>query len=146
VTIPACLPLTTDYFPDDRSLKVDYLVSADYSLLPDDVNADYSIQRAVYRRPLTTREVYAELVSQRLAQGFQNVIRCSPEKNVAKIHLTSSIMRSNSNSQQEFEEEHFMSIGRIFHRISLSESTIKVTLYRPRYYLLIAFNMRFPIP
>ena len=41
LTVPACLPITTDYFPDERSLQVDYLVS-DYSLLPDDVNADYA--------------------------------------------------------------------------------------------------------
>jgi hypothetical protein len=132
VTIPACLPLTTDYFPDERSLHVDYLVS-DYNLLPDDVNADYSSQRAVYRRPLTTREVFAELVSQRLAQGFQTVIRTKNEKPVLKQQFSSSFIRPISVTEQEVEEEHFMSIGRIFHRLSLSESTINVTRFRPRY-------------
>lgn len=67
LTIPACLPITTDYFPDDICLKTDYLFS-DYNLLPDDVNADYAQQRAVYRKPLTTQEVFRELVSQRLSQ------------------------------------------------------------------------------
>lgn len=67
LTIPACLPITTDYFPDKRSLQNDYVVS-DYNLLPDDVNADFAQQRAIYKKPLTTTEVFKELVSQRLAQ------------------------------------------------------------------------------
>lgn len=67
LTIPACLPITTDYFPDQRSLHNDYVVS-DYTLLPDSVNAEYAADRAIYRKPLTTDEVFKELVSQRLAQ------------------------------------------------------------------------------
>lgn len=67
LTIPACLPITTDYFPDKRSLQNDYVVS-DYNLLPDDVNADFAQQRAIYKKPLTTAEVFRELVSQRLSQ------------------------------------------------------------------------------
>lgn len=67
LTIPACLPITTDYFPDEVSLQNDYVLS-DYNLLPDDVNADFAQNRAVYKKPLTTNEVFKELVSQRLAQ------------------------------------------------------------------------------
>lgn len=48
-------------------LKLDYVFS-DYNLLPDDVNADYARKRAIYRDPLTTEDVFKELVSQRLAQ------------------------------------------------------------------------------
>ncbi|XP_021953845.1 GATOR complex protein Iml1 isoform X3 [Folsomia candida] len=130
LTIPACLPLTTDYFPDERSLKTDYLVS-DYSLLPDDVNADYISQRAIYRRPLTTKEVFFELVSQRLAQGFQTVIRPKHEK--PPIKQQSSFLRLNILGIDDETEEYFLSIGRIFHQISLSSSTITVTRYRPRH-------------
>jgi hypothetical protein len=32
------------------------------------VNADFAQQRAIYKKPLTTAEVFKELVSQRLAQ------------------------------------------------------------------------------
>lgn len=67
LTIPACLPITTDYFPDQQSLHNDYVVS-DYTLLPDSVNAEYAANRAIYRKPLTTDEVFRELISQRLAQ------------------------------------------------------------------------------
>lgn len=73
MTIPACLPITTDYFPDKRSLQNDYVVS-DYNLLPDDVNTDFAQQRAIYKKPLTTAEVFKELVSQRLAQVSINRI------------------------------------------------------------------------
>lgn len=130
LTIPACLPLTTDYFPDDRSLQVDYLVS-DYNLLPDDVNADYSQQRAVYRRPLTTKEVFMELVSQRLAQGFQLVIRNQMERSDSKTQ-SSTLVRGGNAIDFETSEEYLLSIGRIFHRIKLLGSTITVTRYRPR--------------
>jgi DEP domain-containing protein 5 len=67
LTIPACLPITTDYFPDKRSLQNDYFVS-DYDLLPDDVNYSYAQQRAVFKKPLTTIEVFKELIAQRLSQ------------------------------------------------------------------------------
>ena len=33
MTIPASLPLTTDYFPDENSLEHDFLTS-NYTLLP----------------------------------------------------------------------------------------------------------------
>lgn len=67
LTIPACLPITTDYFPDQRSLHNDYVVS-DYTLLPEGVNLEYAQSRAIFREPLNTEKVFKELVSQRLAQ------------------------------------------------------------------------------
>jgi DEP domain-containing protein 5 len=73
LTIPACLPITTDYFPDKRSLNNDYVLS-NYSLLPDDVNGDFMRFRAVQRKPLSTEEVFRELVSQRLAQVSPRIV------------------------------------------------------------------------
>ncbi|XP_043269598.1 GATOR complex protein Iml1 isoform X3 [Venturia canescens] len=137
LTIPACLPITTDYFPDKRSLQNDYLVS-DYNLLPDDVNADFAQQRAIYKKPLTTAEVFKELVSQRLAQGFQLIIL--PPNNVQKsttpgsnnVPPVSSVMRGRQ-TEAEPKEEYLLSIGRIFHKISLCGNSITVTRYRPRH-------------
>jgi len=128
LTIPACLPITTDYFPDERSFQVDYLVS-DYDLLPDDVNADYANKRAVYRPPLTTKEVFMELVSQRLAQGFQLIVKPQVIEKTDGKQSTTALNRKNVGST----EECFLSIGRIFHRITLSGATVvTVTRYRPR--------------
>lgn len=72
LTIPACLPITTDFFPDKRSLNNDYVLSI-YTLIPDAVNADFMRLRAVQRKPLSTEEVFKELVSQRLAQVCQKL-------------------------------------------------------------------------
>ncbi|XP_012252064.2 GATOR complex protein Iml1 isoform X6 [Athalia rosae] len=137
LTIPACLPITTDYFPDKRSLQNDYLVS-DYNLLPDDVNADFAQQRAIYKKPLTTAEVFKELVSQRLAQGFQLIILPPISKNQATTPGSkppppiSSLMRGRQ-TESEPKEEYLLSIGRIFHKISLCGNSITVTRYRPRH-------------
>ncbi|KYN45026.1 DEP domain-containing protein 5, partial [Trachymyrmex septentrionalis] len=137
LTIPACLPITTDYFPDKRSLQNDYVVS-DYNLLPDDVNADFAQQRAIYKKPLTTVEVFKELVSQRLAQGFQLIILPSLNKNQSSaagsntVPAISTVMRGRQ-TESEPKEEYLLSIGRIFHKISLFDNSITVTRYRPRH-------------
>ncbi|XP_014258974.1 GATOR complex protein DEPDC5 isoform X2 [Cimex lectularius] len=129
LTIPACLPITTDYFPDEVCIQTDYLFS-DYSLLPDDVNADYAQQRVIYRKPLHTQEVFKELVSQRLAQGFQIIVEDSGGH--TPVIVGSSVVGCrpfDSKPTQEYK----LSIGRIFHRIVLNGSEISVTRYRPRH-------------
>ena len=138
LSIPACLPITTDYFPDKRSLHNDYVIS-DYTLLPDDVNADYADSRAVYRNPLTTEEVFKEIVSQRLAQGFQLIIveeKGTPLKNAPCCGGVNRLLKPSSllaiKPPSEVTKEYLLSIGRIFHKISLSGSVITVTGYRPR--------------
>ncbi|GLH03982.1 uncharacterized protein GBIM_09784 [Gryllus bimaculatus] len=139
LTIPACLPITTDYFPDKRSLQNDYLVS-DYNLLPDDVNADFAQRRAIYKKPLTTAEVFRELVSQRLAQGFQLIVLSKPTGSQpaqtpgsgAGVQIGSSVVMTRP-KDLEPTEEYFLSIGRVFHKISLCGSSITVTRYRPRH-------------
>lgn len=136
LTIPACLPITTDYFPDKRSLNNDYVLSI-YTLLPDDVNADFMNHRAVPRKPLSTLEVFKELVSQRLAQGFQLIVLPEPQPQPTSapccggsIQPKQSVVASVS---YECVKEYLLSIGRIFHKITLSGSEIKVTRYRPRH-------------
>ncbi|KAH7955787.1 hypothetical protein HPB52_003880 [Rhipicephalus sanguineus] len=46
LVIPACLPITTDFFPDKHSLQYDYVVS-DYSLLPEEHNSEINQIRHV---------------------------------------------------------------------------------------------------
>lgn len=131
LTIPACLPITTDYFPDKRALHTDYVVSL-YTLAPDSVYADFAQSRG-YKRPLTTEEVFKELISQRLAQGFQLILmKQNKSGKVGSQH--SQTVRSNilRKSPTENDETYFLSIGRLFHKISLSGNTISVTRYKPR--------------
>ncbi|XP_017781938.1 PREDICTED: DEP domain-containing protein 5 isoform X2 [Nicrophorus vespilloides] len=138
LTIPACLPITTDYFPDKRALQIDYVVSL-YHLLPDDVNADYAQKRAIYKKPLTTPEVFVELISQRLAQGFQLImLPAGMEKNgngmLQNGSNTGSLVRKRTtNAEAEQTKTYFLSIGRLFHKISLTGNSITVTRYRPRH-------------
>ncbi|XP_030761534.1 GATOR complex protein Iml1 isoform X3 [Sitophilus oryzae] len=134
LTIPACLPITTDYFPDKRTLHTDYVESL-YTLVPDSVYADFAQQRGPCKKPLTTDEVFRELISQRLAQGFQLILmeRVKVEKMGSLQHHTqpkSNLMRS---SPSDKDETYYLSIGRLFHKISLSGNTISVTRYRPRH-------------
>ncbi|XP_018898821.2 GATOR complex protein Iml1 isoform X2 [Bemisia tabaci] len=143
LTIPACLPITTDYFPDEICLKTDYVFS-DYNLLPDDVNADFAQQRSSEKKSLSTKEVFYELVSQRLAQGFQLIIDSEshiPDRGSAVIGP-----RSNAVSPSvQFK----LSIGRVFHRIVLNGSEIRVTRYRPRHPyspFVIHYRYRFQAP
>ena len=93
LTLPACLPMTTDFFPSEETMKNDY-VESNYSLLPDLINdvtdsmvamnLSKPVDMPVYgRSPMTTKQVFLELVSQRLSQGFQlilpkDVVRTSP--------------------------------------------------------------------
>ncbi|XP_075160059.1 GATOR complex protein Iml1 isoform X3 [Haematobia irritans] len=140
LTIPACLPITTDYFPDKRSLHNDYVIS-DYTLLPDDVNLDYANSRAIYRKPLSTEEVCTEIVSQRLAQGFQLIVIEDKTSNGApaqapccgglKQQRPTSVLHMKP--FDDVTKEYLLSIGRIFHKITLSGSVITVTGYRPRH-------------
>lgn len=135
LTISACLPITTDYFPDKRALHIDYVVSL-YSLLPESVNADFAQQRSAYKKPLTTVEVFKELISQRLAQGFQ-LILMNDDKINGSLAVPNPKMRNTavtrSASPTENDESYYLSIGRLFHKISLSKQTISVTRYRPRH-------------
>ncbi|XP_041349030.1 GATOR complex protein Iml1-like isoform X2 [Gigantopelta aegis] len=160
LTIPATLPITTDFFPDKRSLHYDYVVS-DYSLLPDD-NSDYGSKtshtedESFYRRkPPSTVQVFKELISQRLAQGFQMIKYSKNGSPGEAVHMGSSpqythttgLMRSQPQTVQS--EEYYLSIGRIFHKLTLTGAAITVTRYRPRHpqlELLHEYQYRFQAP
>ncbi|KAJ8312500.1 hypothetical protein KUTeg_009873 [Tegillarca granosa] len=95
LTIPASLPITTDYFPDKHSLQNDFVVS-DYSLVPDDVNSEYHMNPPMdndekyYRKtPLSTAHLFQELLSQRLAQGFQLIVKSKPTTPTSQVLGTS---------------------------------------------------------
>ncbi|XP_055702143.1 GATOR complex protein Iml1 isoform X7 [Phlebotomus papatasi] len=151
LTIPACLPITTDYFPDKRSLHNDYVVS-DYTLLPEDVYADYATNRAVYQKPLTTEQVFKELISQRLAQGFQLIVlpdtlKPSSAPCCGGVQMPKYFVLGTP--PQEATKEYLLSIGRMFHRISLTGSVITVTRYRPRHPyppITVDYRYRFHAP
>lgn len=156
LTIPASLPITTDYFPDPKSLVTDYVVN-EYDLTPDEIFGDSAVEKSpLYGKQNmpTNEEVFTELISQRLAQGFQLILLPpSPEessistpKDVVK-DTGIIIMRKSSSKKLDAKKttlvmprvkpstEHWLSIGGIFHKVSLSgtKTQVKVTRYRPRH-------------
>ncbi|CAL1534400.1 unnamed protein product [Lymnaea stagnalis] len=165
LTIPASLPVTTDYFPDRRSVQYDYVVS-EYELLPEIVNKEIWASwpsddnrspssedktLMVYRRhPLTTHQVFMELVSQRLGQGFQLITKKKPRREAdskpSAVTQSTQFMRA---VKQDPMEEYYMSIGRIYHKVTFNGQAIKVTRYRPRHpspQLHYEYRYRFQAP
>ncbi|XP_047741122.1 GATOR complex protein Iml1 [Hyalella azteca] len=94
LTLPACLPITTDFFPSEESIEKDYVLS-NYALLPDDINeplnaphnvsasssSSQALPATFGRSHMTAAQVFKELVSQRLSQGFQLIL---PKDDVAR--------------------------------------------------------------
>ena len=146
LVIPACLPITTDFFPDQRSLNNDYQMH-DYVLLPEDQG--YEVMNHVcYREgedlrnhlPFSTQQVLEELTSQRLQQGFQLIL------------LPRDIKGFGSKSDNNLGNlEYTLSIGRIFHYLSTTKdgNSIKVKQFKPRHpytFMQIHYCYRFRSP
>lgn len=146
LTMPACLPLTTDFFPSKSSMQNDYVIG------------EYTIDSSCIHSRYTILEVYRELVCQRLQKGFQIILLPRDNNCVDSTTRTQSKLSSHRSSraqptqisatkgrstdlkatilEEEREEEpteYTMSIGRIFHKLKLNGDTITVTTYRPRH-------------
>jgi hypothetical protein len=130
LVMPACLPITTDFFPDQRSLNNDYQMY-DYVLLPEDQGLEL-LSHVCYRDgedlrnhlPFSTQQVLEELVCQRLQQGFQLIL------------LPRNIKDFGSKSDNNMGNlEYTLSIGRIFHYLSTTKdgNSIKVRQFKPRH-------------
>ena len=72
LTEPACLPLTTDYYPDETIISNDYL---DYnsSLIANNYCNDFSTDKVntgwrADHHNMSTYQVFKEMISQRIAQ------------------------------------------------------------------------------
>ena len=129
MTMPASLPITTDYFPDKRSLQIDYVLS-EYNMEPVVVNAElgeryvnifhlktslcldrifnflqcmhnYFVRFYDYvRQPLSPQQLYNEMVLQRIAQGFQLVIPNKKQIPASDSTPTTSIIRGKGKHAQ----------------------------------------------
>ena len=93
LTIPASLPITTDYFPDPLSLEKDYKL-VNYDLTPQDIIDEFINERSPLLKNSevpNNEEILSELVSQRLAQGFQLILLTpQQEEAIAIATMTSS--------------------------------------------------------
>ncbi|OQV15072.1 DEP domain-containing protein 5 [Hypsibius exemplaris] len=154
LTMPASLPITTDYLPDRRTLQNDYLVS-NYSMMPDqDPGGDAANNMRVegleghryYSRPLRLRELYDELICQRLQHGFQLITG-------SKIALDADLHVAGSGKliygRKPNNEVTYLSLGRVIHMLTLEQTTVTVKRFSPRHAYEIPsphYKYRFMVP
>ncbi|KAI5622623.1 DEP domain-containing protein 5 isoform X3, partial [Silurus asotus] len=134
LTTPACLPLTTDYFPERQSLQNDY-TEGYYDLLPHT-----DLERRDDEVPvMSAPRVFEEFICQRLMQGYQIIVQPNSRKTPPTIAppLSSSPLYSRGLvSRRKAEEEesvYWLSMGRTFHKVCLKDKIITVTRYLPKY-------------
>ena len=153
MTIPPILPITTDYFPNRQSLEQHYLFS-EYTLVVEEIEDHFS---GVYgsRHTPTLREVFNEMIYQRVAQGFQIVImpKVVPPQQISQgsrkptFHKSSSLL---TGANIASVEEVTLSMGRLFHKLTLHVKDIVVRRYTPRHSLTrqcsYDYTYRFYVP
>ncbi|XP_061118495.1 GATOR1 complex protein DEPDC5 isoform X2 [Conger conger] len=135
LTTPACLPLTTDYFPDRQALQNDYTEGC-YDLLPHT-----DLDRRDDEGPvMTAPQVFEEFICQRLMQGYQIIVQPSNRKTPPSVAppLSSSPLYtrglvSRRRPEEEEESVFWLSMGRTFHKVCLKDKIITVTRYLPKY-------------
>ncbi|KAL7846892.1 hypothetical protein SRHO_G00218720 [Serrasalmus rhombeus] len=134
LTTPACLPLTTDYFPDRQALQNDYTEGC-YDLLPHT-----DLERRDDEAPIMTApRVFEEFICQRLMQGYQIIVQPNSRKALPTVAppLSSSPLYSRGlvarRKAEEEESLFWLSMGRTFHKVCLKDKIITVTRYLPKY-------------
>uniref|UniRef100_UPI0037E7423B GATOR1 complex protein DEPDC5 isoform X3 n=1 Tax=Semicossyphus pulcher TaxID=241346 RepID=UPI0037E7423B len=133
LTTPACLPLTTDYFPDRQALQNDYTEGC-YDLLPHS-----DLERREDEAPvMNASQVFEEFICQRLMQGYQIIVQPNnrkPQPSVATTLGSSPHYSRGLVSLHRTEEEtlYWLSMGRTFHKVCLKDKIITVTRYLPKY-------------
>jgi hypothetical protein len=134
LTIPACLPLTTDFSPNKKVWRERFVCASNYSLLLDDIRDQYSFINYNSSEQITMKVVFPELVGHRLAMGFQMVI----SKNSANS-LSEQLSRSTSVTASYYKKSisgyYKLSLGRIYHElfyiVDSQTEFIKVEIYTP---------------
>ncbi|XP_061694755.1 GATOR1 complex protein DEPDC5 isoform X5 [Syngnathoides biaculeatus] len=134
LTTPACLPLTTDYFPDRQMLQSDYTEGC-YDLLPHS-----DLERREDEVPgMNAAQVFEEFVCQRLMQGYQIIVQSNKRRrhtSVAAPLASSPLYTRGLMAMRRGEEEekvYWLSMGRTFHKVCLKDKILTVTRYLPKY-------------
>ncbi|XP_020502676.1 GATOR1 complex protein DEPDC5 isoform X3 [Labrus bergylta] len=133
LTTPACLPLTTDYFPERQTLQNDYTEGC-YDLLPHS-----DLERREDESPvMSASQVFEEFICQRLMQGYQIIVQPNNRKQQPSVatplgsspHYSRGLV---SLRRAEEENVYWLSMGRTFHKVCLKDKIITVTRYLPKY-------------
>ena len=75
LTMPSCLPLTTDYVPRRETWENKFMCSSNYTLLLDVIREQYGYVNYDFGRgKISMEKAFNDLVGHRLAMGFQMVV------------------------------------------------------------------------
>ncbi|VBB26781.1 unnamed protein product [Acanthocheilonema viteae] len=125
----ALLPLTTDFFPDRRSIVADYSMKSHQLPIYFDLVGEWLEDSNCNDLEHLRNLVFDQLVYQRLQRGFQIVL-------LDKKMLHTAIGIDEEQSEREFtnmvSRECFLSHNRIYHRLCLVNDGITVIQFLPR--------------
>lgn len=141
LTMPACLPLTTDYYTSDPFFNSKFQQQANYTLILSEIRDQYeylSYDRN-HAKIQSVKEVFTELVGHRLAMGFQMVSNPNKKEQIGQLKTI------------ENKNLYKLSLGRSYHEVSLDElnESIVVKILIPKKKLsshIIKYSYRFQIP
>ncbi|VDK51723.1 unnamed protein product [Anisakis simplex] len=130
LTKSALLPITTDFFPDGRSIQSDYVVKEHQLPVDQDVLHEWIQDTKNATMEQLRMAVFDQLICQRLQRGFQIVLL---KKKM--IHAAIGINEDQSERMESLKlvsRECFLSFSRIYHRLFLSGDVITVVQFLPR--------------
>ncbi|VDK86974.1 unnamed protein product, partial [Onchocerca ochengi] len=126
----ALLPLTTDFFPDERSINADYVVKAHQLPVYFDLVREWLGDSRCDDLEQLRNLVFDQLVCQRLQRGFQIVLL-----NKKMIHAAIGISEEQSARMENTKmvsRECFLSFSRTYHRLYMEGDRITVVQFLPR--------------
>jgi DEP domain-containing protein 5 len=158
LTMPACLPLTTDFCPKRETLTKSFVCSSNYCLLLDEIREQYGYESHKYDK-ISMAQVFTELVGHRLAMGFQIVVpkatfrknndkesTQSPSSSVSACDppficdLNESFSQLPRTEPKSIKGYYKLSLGRIYHelfyKIDSSNRTESIQVQSMSFYLL----------
>ena len=124
--MPACLPLTINYFPDEKTLNLNYDMSHYTMIMEEEMYDNNNMEKdhpqqqekdakgtRFHRKSMSPEEKFMEMISQRIGQGFQFVTR-EEVKKILKLE-------NSSGRSMEFdpERDYVVSMGNIIHHLKL---------------------------
>uniref|UniRef100_W5M4F7 DEP domain containing 5, GATOR1 subcomplex subunit n=1 Tax=Lepisosteus oculatus TaxID=7918 RepID=W5M4F7_LEPOC len=135
LTTPACLPLTTDYFPDRQSLQNDYTEGC-YDLLPQtdlDRSGREGEERGRGERERREGEERGRGERERREgeeRGEERGSLRAPASLTPAPCLSPGLV--SRKRPEEEESQYWLSMGRTFHKVCLKDKIITVTRYLPK--------------
>ncbi|VDD85993.1 unnamed protein product [Enterobius vermicularis] len=133
------LPLTTDFFPDGRSLQMDYVIKEhQLPVEPETVREWFSESRKNISVEELRSFVFDQLICQRLQRGFQiillkkKIIHSAIDASVNSEMVCKDIHFYKPRNAKERSRECFLSFSSTYHHLYLEGDIITVAQYTPK--------------